>query len=204
MYKGFSYDSRKDLILAYVTFFRYLTTKQIASLVFDFPSGYSKCRQVMKKMYDAKAIKRFRGKQFVYYVERKKQDWQSVMLLNKLYFDIREKGKVIKYQPEMVIFSGRCDGFFVAEYAGKRKKFFVEVDRATTPFNKAKIYNTLLQTDWEGEWWADPLCREVISFPLVVVLTSRRHVVEKDFAKAEFNYYIFDLYRPRWERIYLQ
>src|SRR5690606_15403087 len=106
------------------------------------------------------------------------------------------------FQPEMVFFTGRCDGFFVVEHKGKRRKFFVEVDRATAPFNKAAIYNGLLQTNWESESWADPLKRGVISFPLVVVMTIRRHVVERDFAKAKFNYYILDLYNPKWEMIF--
>lgn len=53
-----------------------------------------------------------------------------------------------------------------------------------------------------GLSWADPLKRGVISFPLVVVMTIRRHVVERDFAKAKFNYYILDLYNPKWEMIF--
>jgi len=192
--------SKKDLIRLNLSLFKYLTTSQVASLVFDNRLRY--CQSVLKKMYDAGEIRRFRMKEYIYYIERKKQDFMSTLALNSLCFDIRSKGKILQYQPEMVFFSGRCDGFFVAEYRGKKRKFFVEIDRATTPFNKASIYNALLQTSWEGEPWADPLKRGVISFPLVVVMTIRRHTVEKDFSKARFNYYILDLYSPKWEMIF--
>lgn len=197
------FNSRQNLILGNIHYFKYLTTSQLYTLAFeDSNSGIRYCQIVMKKMFNNKEVKRFRHREFIYYVGKKNQGWQSIVALNNLYFDIRAKGKAIQFQPELVFFSGRCDGFFVAEYRGKKRKFFVEIDRATAPFNKASIYNTLLQTDWENEPWADPLKRGVISFPLVVVLTIRRQVVERDFMKAKFNYYILDLYEPGWEIIF--
>ncbi len=197
---------RKKLIISHLIFFRFLTTSQIQSLAFCFPSGRTKAQAVLKSMRNAHVIKGFREHEhgeFVYHLCRKTPDWQSVLALNRLYFAIAEKGKNIYFQPEMEFFSGRCDGFFVAEYRGKRKKFFVEVDRATAPFKKADIYNILLQTAWEAEPWADPLKNGVISFPLIVVLTIRREIVQKDFMKAQFKYFILDLYEPKWEKIFI-
>lgn len=195
--------SRKNLISAYLAYFKYLSTSQIQALAFaSSSSGLRSCQAEMKRMFDSGEVKRFRQKEFIYHIGRKKQGWQSILALNNLYFAIKKKGIIIQFQPEMVFFTGRCDGFFVVEHKGKRRKFFVEVDRATAPFNKAAIYNGLLQTNWESESWADPLKRGVISFPLVVVMTIRRHVVERDFARAKFNYYILDLYNPKWEMIF--
>lgn len=203
MIKDVSLSKKEKLILGYLSYFNYLSTSQIESVAFGSPYGLKVCQRTLKCMYEKKQVNRFRfEREFIYYLNRKNQGWQSIVLLNKLYFDIKAKGKIIKYQPEMEFFSGRCDGFFVAEFQDKRKKFFVEVDRGTAPFKKASIYNTLLQTDWEGEWWADPLKRGVISFPLVVVLTMRQHIVERDFIKAKFLYHILDLYEPKWENIF--
>ena len=196
------YENRKNLILEFVSYFKYVSTSQIDSEIFCLSSGKTKCRYVLKRLYDDSCLKRFREHEYIYYVGRKSPDWKSVFILNQLYFDIKDKGKIIKYQPELEFFSGRCDGFFVAEYRGDKRKFFVEVDRSTTTFKKSKIYNTLLQTDWESEWWADPLKRGVISFPLIVVLTMRRHIVERDFKDAKFVYHILDLYNPKWINIF--
>lgn len=196
-------NSRQNLILGNIHYFKYLTTSQLYALAFeDSNSGIRYCQIVMKKMFNNKEVKRFRHREFIYYVGKKKPDWKSIIALNNLYFNIRARGKVIQFQPELPFLTGRCDAFFVAEYQGRKRKFFIEVDRGTTPFNKANIYNALLQTDWEKEAWADPLKRGVISFPLVVVLTIRKHIVERDFMKAKFNYHILDLHQPEWEVIF--
>ncbi|MFA5559588.1 MAG: hypothetical protein WDA59_09115 [Methanofastidiosum sp.] len=198
--------TRKNLILVHLAYFRYLSTSQIAALRFRSVYGLNKCRRIMCNMFKHGKVKRFRESshgEYIYHLERRTQGWQSILALNKFYFSIVAKGKVLLYQPEMEFFSGRCDGFFVAEYEGKRKKFFVEVDRATAPFKKADIYNALLQTGWETEPWADPLKNGVISFPLIVVLTIRKEIVQKDFMKAEFKYFILDLYEPKWEKIFI-
>lgn len=202
MYSLDSFNSREELICAYLSFFQFMPTSQIHFVAFPKTTSIRYCQRLLKNMTDQKKVKRFKSREYVYYLDKLKPDRKSILIINSLYFDIVKKGKVIKYQPEMVFFSGRCDGFFVAEYKGKKKKFFVEVDRGTANFNKVKIYNTLLRTDWRIEWWADPLMRKVISFPLVVVLTNRRHIIEKNFVQAKFNYYIFDLYNPHWEKIF--
>jgi len=196
---------RQKLILQSLSFFHYLLTSHLVSLAFRFPTGQTKAQMVLKKMYKEGLVRRFREcphGEYVYHLGRKTPAWQSILALNKLYFDMDTKGKVLKFQPELEFFSGRCDGFFVVEYSGKRKKFFCEIDRGTTAFKKADIYNNLLQTDWESEWWADPLKRGVISFPLVVVVTLRRETVERDFMKAKFEYVILDFFKPQWEVIF--
>ncbi len=194
--------NRENLILSYVAEFSYLRTSQVQSLAFCFPSGLTKCREVLLRMYRRKQLNRFREKEFIYFLGRKRSGWQSIVILNDLYFSMRGRGKVIQFYPELEFISGRCDGFFCVECNGIRKKFFVEVDRGTAPFKKASIYNMLLHAAWETESWADPLRKGLISFPLVVVMTLRRNVVEYDFRNANFNYHILDLYDPLWDIIF--
>lgn len=197
---------RQNLILESLSFFRYLSISQIVTLRFVSVSGYTQARRVMKRMYDEGTVKRFREfghGEYIYHVCRKTHDWASVVALNRLYFAIAARGNVIMYQPEMEFYSGRCDGFIVAEFGGKKKKFFVEIDRGTAPFKKATVYNALLSSVWADQWWADPLKRGVISFPLVVVLTNRPQVVERDFVKAKFNYINLSLHDASWETIFV-
>lgn len=195
-------STRRKLILNDLSFFRYLATSQIYNLHFPGLYGLNKCRRVMCAMFREGIVRRFRDGEYIYHLERKRQGWQSILQLNRFYFSIATKGKILFYQPELEFFSGRCDGFLVVEFGGKRKKFFVEVDRATCPFKKATVYNSLLQTAWEGEFWADPLKHGVISFPLVVVLTLRKEVVQRDFMKARFEHVVLDFYDPKWEVIF--
>jgi len=76
----------------------------------------------MKKMFNNKEVKRFRHREFIYYVGKKKPDWKSIIALNNLYFNIRARGKVIQFQPELPFLTGRCDAFFMAEYQGRKMK----------------------------------------------------------------------------------
>ena len=121
-------NSRQNLILGNIHYFKYLTTSQLYTLAFeDSNSGIRYCQIVMKKMFNNKEVKRFRhNREFIYYVGKKKPDWKSIIALNNLYFNIRVRGKVIQFQPELPFLTGRCDAFFVAEYQGRKRKFLLK------------------------------------------------------------------------------
>ncbi len=140
-----------------------MTTKQIAVLHFDIASGYDKANQRLKKLYDAKLLKRCRtvtDQSYCYYIGQKSGRLEHLLSLNWVLIHTLKVSKswqtLYRWEYEKDYKFLRADAFFGLsnKFSDKVDYSFIELDRSENTFDKITKYNRLYESSaWEGENW---------------------------------------------------
>lgn len=174
--------SKASRIIEYMEKHRFVRTSMVREEFFNAPIS---CKKYLARMTENKLIQRKRVDrgEYVYYLQWS-QKWNHWLNLNTFHYQLKRElsswQRILYYDFEVSYGAGIADGFYVLKTTidGKGRKFFLECDNdSNNPFDKIAKYEMLYRTDWKKEWWADPLKRGVVAFPLVVVYTVRPKVI---------------------------
>lgn len=184
---------REIRIRGFLLLFPYSSTSILYRRFFaHLPSGKRKARQVLQRMTEErKMVRRFKYGEYVYHVGKKSSQWFHKYNVTKFHFDIefnlqKPHQQIIYHKREYEYPFGRADALYYVqlEQGGGGVKFFLEMDDETNKFDKIKKYEQYRESKvWIREFWADPLKRGNISFPMVVVV-SRRNIPESNIVKV--------------------
>lgn len=179
---------RESSIRAFILLFPYTTTSVLYLRFFShLPSGKRKAQQVLQRMTQQRnMVRRFKYGEYVYYVGKKSSQWLHKYNVTKFHFDIEFKLKkpeqqIVYYKREYEYPYGRADALYYIQLQqdGSGVKFFLEYDDEGNEFDKIKKYEEYRKSKlWLREFWADPLKRGNVTFPMVVVVS------EKDIPKS--------------------
>ncbi len=174
---------RENRIRAFILLFPYTTTSVLYMRFFShLPSGKRKAQQVLQRMTQQRnMVRRFKYGEYVYYVGKKSSQWLHKYNVTKFHFDIEFKLKkpeqqIVYYKREYEYPYGRADALYYIQLQqdGSGVKFFLEYDDEGNEFDKIKKYEEYRESKtWMREFWADPLKRGNVSFPVVVVVSER-------------------------------
>lgn len=156
-----------------------LTTEQIRVMFFGgLKHGLRKAQERLKKLHERKLVKRCRFsplEPYCYYIGSKPGNLEHTLALNWVYIwfikGLKSWEQIHCFNTEVVYGELRCDAFVAIKnkVTGKIKLCFVELDRATNPFDKVPKYNHFYQTDgYRKCWWYDVADR----FPVVLIVTT--------------------------------
>ncbi len=174
--------AKASKIIEYMDKHRFVRTSMLEREFFNTPRA---CKKFLAGMVQKDLIKRKRVDkgEYVYYLTWSKK-WNHWLNINVFHYQLKSElsswQKILYYDFEVSYGQGIADGFYVLKTTidGKGRKFFLEVDTdSNNPFNKINQYEFIHRSGWKNEWWADPLKRGVISFPLVIVYTVRPKVI---------------------------
>lgn len=173
--------SKASRIIEYMEKHRFVRTSMIQAEFFNTPIATKKylARMVGNKLIQRKRVDRG---EYVYYLTWS-QKWNHWLSINQFHYQLKSElsswQKILYYDFEVSYGAGIADGFYVLKTTldGKGRKFFLEVDSTEIPAERIKQYEFIHRAGWKDEWWADPLKRGVVAFPLVVVYTVRPKVI---------------------------
>lgn len=174
---------KATLITEYMEKHRFVRTSMIIREFFDNHrvGQYYLARMTEKGLLQRKKIDRG---EFVYFLEWSKK-WHHWLTINTFHYQLKDElsawQKITHYEYEVPYGQGIADAFYIVKTTldGKGKKFFLEVDDdSLNPWEKTQQYEFAYRGEWQGEWWADPLQKGKISFPLIVVYTVRPRVIK--------------------------
>lgn len=191
--QGYSRDKR---ILQEIEERGSLTTEQIAVSMFNGSQALRKCQQRMKKLTDAKRVKRTKVNatgSYVYYVDKKSGRLEHLISTNWVYIWLKIKlskwESMWYWQYEMVYPNLRCDGFsgIKNSFTNRIRFYFVELDRSNNAWDKTVKYNTLYESEgYAGSFWV----QHAKVFPTVLCVTeseNRKVLIEKSVKEENIN-----------------
>ena len=184
-----------------------LDAEQIERLIYPgVKSGKRQAQRKLKKLYEAKRLKRDRlaiDEPYHYYTAKMQQtkhrlatNWIYLWMLNNL--KNWETLHSFEYEPDYKILRADALASVKNKVTGKFLFYFVEADLSTgNPFDKVKKYNDLYASErYAGSWWVKIADR----FPAVIVATEsesrlrtiQRAVDEENVHGLEFRVYLLD------------
>lgn len=150
-----------------------LSNRQIALSVYGLTNyGYWKARTDTKKLFDAGLVKRGKvmgGKDFVYYIGKKPDDLDHLILANWVWVKLLLTEKLSYFENEKPLPGIQPDAYFV--YDGK--PYFLEVNReARHEFEKVPLYTDYFNsTAWKNPEWPGGM-----RFAVILVVTDTEQV----------------------------
>lgn len=189
---------RDNLIAETVENCRALDANQIACLLFrELPTGQNKAQQRLKKLFDAKRLKRVRyavNAPYVYYTERLHGRLEHLIAVNWCYVWARtqkrawERLQAFEREPDYGVL--QADALIVYRNtadATANRLYFVEVDLSDNAWDKTVKYNQMFATKgYKGQWWTSMTKK----FPTVLCVTTtaaRARLIEKSIAEENTN-----------------
>jgi hypothetical protein len=195
--KGFRRDS---LIIDLIESRKCLSTDQVRSLLFsDLAEGRRKAQERLKVLRDRGALQRSKvDGEYCYWVAGEKKPGQIKHRLAVNWCRIWMErtcppGYVVhswEYEPNYIEL--RPDGLMSIKNGTRWQFAFLEVDRATNPFEpKVQKYRKYFNEEkYSGLWWAQLAAR----FPPVVVVTislARKKQIEEVVSKEEIEFKVY-------------
>ncbi|NPV45240.1 MAG: hypothetical protein HPY70_14900 [Firmicutes bacterium] len=158
-----------------------LNTEQIACLLFSGSAALTKCQQRMKKLHDAKRVKRTKidgTGSYCYFTGKKPGQLEHLISTNWVYIWLIKKLKSWEslwyWQYEMVYDILRCDAFagIRNNFTQEAKFYFIELDRSNNTWDKTVKYNQLYETEkYAGSSWVE----HTKVFPIVLCVTENKN-----------------------------
>ena len=158
-----------------------LCTEQITAMFFRGSAASTKCQQRMKKLFDAKRVKRTRINptgSFCYYIEKRSGRLEHLIGINWVYIWLMKRLKSWEslwyWQYEMDYGILRCDAFtgIKNSFTEGVKFYFVELDRSNNTWDKTRKYNQL----YESEKYADSFwVQHTKIFPVILCVTEDKN-----------------------------
>jgi len=181
-----NWKQRDNRIVALVAKWRYMNTAQVHYYLFSqIGNGYAKAGERLRSLTKRQKLKRTKvGREYVYHIENWDSKWLHWHEMCNYHIKLEKEKKtweMLDYYLEFTAGDIRADMFVVKNnvVAKTKSKFFVEIDRATNPFDKVSAYNQLFESrKWARAWWADLNNEGVARFPHIVIVTVRPEAVE--------------------------
>lgn len=158
-----------------------LNTEQIAAMFFKGSAALKKCQQRMKKLYDAKRVKRTRingSGSYCYYIGKKSGRLEHLISINWVYIWFIKRMKSWEslwyWQYEMAYDILRCDAFLGIRnaFTEEIKFYFIELDRSNNTWDKTRKYNQLYETEgYAGSFWVE----YTKVFPVILCVTEDKN-----------------------------
>lgn len=158
-----------------------LNTEQITAMFFRGSAGLKKCQQRMKKLYDAKRVKRTKinaSGSYCYYIGKRSGRLEHLISTNWVYIWLTKQMKSWEslwyWQYEMAYDILRCDAFtgIKNSFTGEVKFYFVELDRSNNTWDKTRKYNQLYETEkYSDSFWV----QHAKVFPVILCVTEDKN-----------------------------
>lgn len=161
-------QARDKKILEFIEKFKVATTSQIEKEFFiKHKQSARLARRRLKKLYDAKLIKRERSHinyEYVYYFEKPKQIRHQVLVVG-FYQAVKKHGKIIEFTPEKGMGGIRPDAVCKIAKNNHLHLFCIEVELSNNGFNQDKYEQFYISREYK-KWF--PV------FPKVIIVSDKK------------------------------
>lgn len=161
-------QERDEKILEFIKKFKVVTTSQIEKEFFSKHKQSARlARRRLKKLYDAKLIKRERSHinyEYVYYFEKPKQIRHQILVVD-FYQAVKQYGRIIEFTPEKSMANIRSDAICKIARNNQLHLFCVEVELSNNGFNQDKYEDFYISREYK-KWFQ--------VFPKVVVVSDKK------------------------------
>lgn len=176
--KGYNRDSN---IVKEVEARGALNTEQITVMFFKGTTALNKCQKRLKKLHDAKRLKRTRingSGSYCYFTDKKPGRLEHLIGTNWVYIWLIKQMKSWEslwyWQYEMDYGMLRCDAFAGVKnsFTGEIKFYFIELDRSNNTWDKTRKYNLLYETEkYADSFWVE----HAKVFPVILCVTENKN-----------------------------